>query len=162
MSRFSSTGLESDAEGGFTLIELLVVLAIMGAIGAMVAVNMRFTAPGYDARVAAQMIASALRSARSDAIVSGNPVALTIDLVRRELKMGLHPIRKIPASVSLRFRVAREEVVNESVGKISFRQDGRSSGGSILVGGGGHNWLIRVDWLTGRVSVGEAAQNEQS
>ena len=39
---------------------------------------------------------------------------------------------------------------------ILFAKDGSASGGAFLVAVGGRGRVVRVDWLTGRVSVAEA------
>jgi general secretion pathway protein H len=136
--------MTSRRDPGFTLIELLIVLAI---IGLSLAMTMPFLArhvggAGLDA--ASSEIRAALRQARSTAITEDRAVVFQADpaggywLDRRHFALpeqrGAAPLR----------------VATQGGGRISFLPSGGSSGGRIVVSGGGTLREIAVDPLTGR------------
>ncbi|GAA3550294.1 GspH/FimT family protein [Zobellella aerophila] len=138
---------------GFTLLELLVVLVI--AMLALTVVAPRFSAllPGVELKTYSQQTAALLRLARSQAIGRGEEVALTFDGETRETRMsdGVYPW---PENIQLQLPTAGPPRGPQEK-KMIFYPDGSASGGMITVSSSSRQYLIEVNWLTGRVSIHE-------
>ena len=132
--RLSLAGFErrypSSRESGFTLIEMLVVIAIMGLVLAMVTSFRQPRSQRLQNQTAARQVAEALRDAHGQAIAEGHPVSPQLP--------------HLPASITVS--------VQAPPGGIVFAPDGSASGGEILLGTGGSEIAVSVDWLTGRVA----------
>ncbi len=140
---------------GFTLIEVIVVLAL-GAIiyGVLLAVPMR--GGSSELKSAARALASGLRQAQTTAMVTKRDQVMTVDLDTREYVMpGDKEPRKLPEGIDLKLYTAQSEVTSQNRGAIRFYPDGSSTGGRITVSSGERKYLVDVDWLTGRVRIGD-------
>ena len=148
---------DSNAAGaGFTLIEMIVVLTIIGVMTALIVTNGTRVSPAIHARAAAEEISGALRSARSEALVSNRSVAFTLDMAGRSYQWGQTPHQALSNDLTLSLLTSRELLATSgAVGRIRFDPDGGSSGGRIAINGGGVVWWVGIDWLSGRVSVEE-------
>ena len=146
----------SRTERGFTLLEIIVVLVIGAVLYALVlAVPMR-GASIADLKAAARTLASGLRLAQTTAITTRRDAVLTLDVESREfITTGDRQTRKLPEGVDLKLFTAQTEVTSERRGSIRFYPDGSSTGGRITVSAGERKYLVDVDWLTGRVSIGD-------
>jgi general secretion pathway protein H len=140
-------------EAGFTLVEMLVVVAVLGAMLALIGMNMQPLSPATHAHSAAQEISGALRTARSAALMGNRSVAFTVDIAANSYQWGRAPWRALPRDVRLSLLTGRDLITSGSRGRIRFDPDGGSSGGRVSVQGGGQLWWIGVDWLSGRVSL---------
>ena len=149
------TGMSRRTEG-FTLLEVIVVL-VLGAIIYAVLLSAPFgKASAADLKAAARLLASGLRTAQSTAMVTRRDAVLTIDLEAREyVTTGEQQPRKLPEGLDLTLYTAQTEVTSEKRGSIRFYPDGSSTGGRITVASGERKYLVDVDWLTGRVSIGD-------
>ena len=141
---------------GFTLLEVIVVLVLAGIMYALLlAVPMR-GASGADLKSAARTLASGLRQAQTTAMSTRRDAVLTVDVEAREFLMpGEEQPRKLPDGLDLKLYTAQSEVSNARKGAIRFYPDGSSTGGRITVSAGERKYLVDVDWLTGRVSIGD-------
>jgi general secretion pathway protein H len=141
---------------GFTLFELMLVLVLAG-ISYMLVV--RFTGTGVsgaELKGAARTVAAGLRSARNDAIATQDSTSLMLDLETRTIQVSSSPrIHALPERVELKLYTAQSEIVDEKKGAIRFYADGSSTGGRVTVGSKERQFLVDVDWLTGRVSIKE-------
>ena len=143
---------------GFTLIEVFVVLAILGLALAMVA---RYGAPssrGLDLRGSAGTVASGLRLARSEAILRNRSVSFDLDLATHRFRPGSGKAQLLSPTVAIELLTIAGERRQGDAGDIRFNPDGSSTGGRITLADGGRKIMIGVDWLTGRVSVADAAR----
>lgn len=146
------------SQNGFTLIELLVTLAVLGMV-AMLSLPYVSGGSGAVGLVSdARMLASRFRAAREIALATRSSTVVTIDLVRSEV----HGPSDWPSSVltaveRLSVNTARGRVTDESA-RFTFGPDGGSSGGVVVLKDGSRVRSVRVDWLTGAVSISEAAQ----
>jgi general secretion pathway protein H len=141
---------------GFTLLEIIVVLVIGAAIYAvLLGVPMRGTS-GAELKAAARTLASGLRQAQTTAMTTRRDAVLRIDLEAREFLLpGEKEPRKLPGHPDVKLFTAQSEVESERLGGIRFYPDGSSTGGRITVSAGERKYAVDVDWLTGRVHVGD-------
>ena len=148
--------MHARAQRGFTLLELMLVLVIAAASYVLV---IRFTGSGVsgaELKSAARTVAAGLRAARSDAIATQDSASLMLDLERRVIQVsGTHRPYALPDRVELKLYTAQSEIVDEKQGAIRFYPDGSSTGGRVTVASKERQFLIDVDWLTGRVTIKE-------
>jgi general secretion pathway protein H len=142
--------------GGFTLIEVIVVIAILGLALALVVGYKPPWSSGLGARAAAGRLASVLRLARSEAVSSNAPVSVTIDVPAHRYRVGQEAGGRLPPGLTVELLTIAGERRTASEGTIRFNPDGSSTGGRITLGNGVRKIAVGVDWLTGRVSVGDA------
>jgi general secretion pathway protein H len=146
---------ESGSDAGFTLIEMLGVIAILGLMMVLVTVSGTPVSPATHARAGAEVLAGAMRAARSNAVTANRSVEVTLDLARRSYQWGHRPAEILPSDVSLSLLTSKDELVSGTTGRIRFNPDGSSSGGRVTVEGGNQMWWVGIDWLSGRVSIAE-------
>jgi general secretion pathway protein H len=142
---------------GFTLIELLVVLAILAAGLALVLPAIGRAIPALVLRTEARAVADLLRAGRSAAIAGNREAVVRIDLDARRavLAGGDDGAVALDRRFALRLVTAEEELAGQGAGAIRFFPDGTSTGGLVRLGDGARVYEVRVDWLTGRVSLAE-------
>jgi general secretion pathway protein H len=146
----------SRTEGGFTLLELIVVLALGAVVYAIVLSAPLGRASSADLKAAARTLASGLRQAQTTAMATRRDALLTLDVESREfITSGEQQARQLPENIELKLYAAQSEVTSERRGSIRFYPDGSSTGGRITVASGERKYLVDVDWLTGRVSIGD-------
>ena len=148
--------MRARAHRGFTLLELMLVLVIAATSYVLV---IRFTGSGVsgaELKSAARTVAAGLRAARSDAIATQDTSALTLDLEKRVIQVtGARRPYALPERVELKLYTAQSEIVDEKTGAIRFYPDGSSTGGRVTLGSKDRQFLVDVDWLTGRVTIKE-------
>jgi len=149
------SGRARRADAGFTLIELIVVLALMAVMVAAVTSRGTPVSPATHARAAARELAGALRSARSEAIMSNRSVAFTLDSAGNRYWWGRRQPQLLSSDLRVAMLTTKNQMVNDAVGNVRFDPDGGSTGGRLAIAGGDHTWWVGVDWLSGRVSVVE-------
>lgn len=144
------------AARGFTLLEIIVVLVI-GAIAYALLLGIPFRgATTSDLKAAARTLAAGLRQAQTMAITTRRDATLAVDVEGREYTLpGESAPRALPKGIDLKLYTAQSEVTNERKGAIRFYPDGSSTGGRITLSAGERKYLVDVDWLTGRVSIGD-------
>ncbi len=143
-------------DGGFTLLELLVVIVILALIGSLVLTRGPAHSQRLNIEAAVRQVAEGLRLARTEAIVRNHRVNFRLDTAGHAYDIdGMRPAA-LPASIGLSIVGLAEGTSGGQMGAISFAPDGSSSGGRIDLSAPGRHRQIRVDWLTGRVSVSEA------
>jgi general secretion pathway protein H len=90
------------------------------------------------------------------ALATRRDATLTLDLEAGEFEVsGTGGARTLPKGLELKLFTAQSEVTSERRGSIRFYPDGSSTGGRITVASGERKYLVDVDWLTGRVSIGD-------
>lgn len=138
---------------GFTLLEMLVVLVILGLLVTLVTSGRPSASANADVRLAAGRLASALREARSQAIVEDRPVGIVVDVVARRFGIGDAADQPLPPDARVAVWTVSGEVLRQRWGRIRFNPDGSSSGGRIDLEAAARTVSVGVDWLSGEVSV---------
>lgn len=128
---------------GFTLIEMIVVLVVLGLVGSIVLSRGPLRSPILDLRAGARVMAAAMRGARAQAVDADHDVTFTIDADHRDYGVRGGARRPLPAGLELAGKP--EPVV--------FHPDGSASGGAVTLAENGRQLVIRVDWLTGAVTL---------
>ncbi len=140
---------------GFTLIELLVVLAVLGFALTLIIGYRPPWSTGLSMRGTANELASGLRLARSEAISTNRPVVLELDLANHQYRVGGKVARSLPPALTMELSTLVSERRNATAGRIRFNPDGSSTGGRITMTDGKGTLAVGVDWLSGRVSIGD-------
>ncbi|HET7728655.1 MAG TPA: GspH/FimT family pseudopilin [Usitatibacter sp.] len=144
------------AQSAFTLLEVIVVLVIAASAYALMAGTLFRSASSGDLKAAARSLASGLRQAQTTAMITKRDALMTVDLEAREYRVeGDAQVRRVSEKIDLKLFTAQAEVSGAGKGAIRFYPDGSSTGGRITVSSGERQYLVDVDWITGRVSIGE-------
>ena len=136
------TSAPNNRQAGFTLIEVIVAMAILGLVLAALGLRGPIRSERLDATAAARELAGSLQLARSRAIAQNRTVAVVLGAGSYSLD-GEAP------------RPLRGAVAASDRGAVAFAGNGSSSGGAIVLRAGSRQQAVRVDWLTGRVTVAE-------
>nr|WP_294514501.1 GspH/FimT family pseudopilin [uncultured Rhodopila sp.] len=138
--------ISRNSTGGFTLIELLVVLLIMGLALSIVAGFASAGRTGLELASGTDEVANTLRLARVRAIARQQAVSFTVTADGHGYVLDA-VARALPRTLT---------AAMDGAAAIRFAPDGSASGGAVRLAGGGRVRVVRVDWLTGRVTAGEA------
>ena len=85
-------------------------------------------------------------------------MSFDVDVVRHLFWTGEGPVRQLPQRLAIELLTVAGERRSGARGDIRFNPDGSSSGGRITLTDGNRVMMVGVDWLTGRVSVADAAR----
>lgn len=142
---------------GFTLIELIIVLLISVLGFAVLGSNIGSGNRGTKLQAVARDIASALRYAHGQALMTQKPVSVAIDLQDNSYRISNRD-KTYPFSedIDVSLVIAEEEYAGEQ-GNIRFFGDGSSTGGRITLEWGNQLRRIDINWITGEVSISDAA-----
>ena len=141
---------------GFTLLELLVVLAIVALMTAIAAPRFAAALPGAELDSGARKLAAGLREARSMAVSTNRAVPFTLRGGANLYTIGRGgESRQLPGKLAITLVTGSREISGANQGSIRFFPDGSSTGGRIELKGAGGKRSIEVDWLTGRIRLGE-------
>ncbi|WP_031303203.1 GspH/FimT family pseudopilin [Pseudomonas sp. EGD-AK9] len=153
--RTATCAAGSKALRGFTLLELLVVLVIASLAVGLVGPAVQRMLPGAELKTHSRELLAQVRYARSQAILSQQPVHLRHDEQSHSLSFSHHDKPMLlPASVQLVLEPGSHGGPDDPEDAIIFYPQGYSSGGLIRLGAsGGRQFEIAVDWLTGRVQL---------
>ena len=89
-------------------------------------------------------------------MVTRRDAVLMLDVEARQYTLaGETEPKDLPRNIELKLFTAQSEIQAENKGAIRFYPDGSSTGGRITVMGGERQYLVDVDWLTGRVSIAD-------
>ncbi len=143
---------------GFSLLEVMVVLIII-ALAYTLLPKIAFSGvTGAELRSNVRAVATGLRLARDTAINKRRESSLKLDLDSREFTVGEESrVHKLNEKLDVKLYTSQADLISERVGFIRFYPDGSSNGGRVTVGAGGRNFEVDVDWLTGHVTINEAA-----
>ncbi len=145
------------AAQGFTLLELIIVLLISVLGFAVVGSNISSGNQSTRLQAAARDIASALRYAHGQALLTHKPVSVAIDLANNSYRISNRDkIHHLDAQIEISLTVAEEEFAEGQEGSIRFFGDGSSTGGRITLEWGQQKRQIDVNWITGGVAISAA------
>ena len=139
---------------GFTLIEVIVVLVILGLGIGLLTTRGPLRSSALDLRAATSEITQVLRLARARAIATDRQIVVALDPAGSAFRVGSGPAQTLPRGVVLEATAVQGPAAG--IAAFRFAPDGSASGGRITLTAGGRSTMVGVDWLTGRVSVGEA------
>jgi len=138
---------------GFTLIEILVVLVIAGLMYALVPPLVGAGMAGAELKKAARQVAAGLRQTRSEALKRHKEASMVLDVDGRTFKIAeATKVYQLPKRVDMKVLTAESEVVEQDAA-IRFYPDGSSTGGRVTLAVGDKQFMVDVDWLTGRVTI---------
>ena len=143
---------ERRREAGFTLLELMIAITIASLFITLLAMHGRPHSAALDENGTASELAGGLREARAQAIVQNKPVALTLDIVNHQWKVGNQPFRKVPPQFHMDVLTVQGET-RGNLAAIVFEPDGSSTGGQVAFDDGLRKFSVNIDWLTGMVRV---------
>ena len=144
-------------EAGFTLVELLAVLAILAIV--VTAFSFRSASSLETANFRAFMVkaSAAMSEGRVDAIRQTEEKVFYVDLKNRRLAYPAgDKFLAMPNGVELTATVAASEHYDDGTVGIRFYPTGASSGGTLAFSFRGQIYEVRVNWLTGNVSLERA------
>lgn len=148
--------LYSFKNSGFTLLELLLVLAIAGLMTAIAVPNLQPMLARMQLQSAVQDVASGLRYARGQALISGRERTFLLDVEHHFYKLSAkHKSYGLPESVQLELFTAEQEIADDAAASIRFFPDGSSTGGRVTLTASGRKRWVDVNWLTGAVIIRE-------
>ncbi len=143
---------------GFTLLELIIVLLISVLGFAVVGSNISSGNQSTRIQAAARDIASALRYAHGQALMSREPVSVTVNLDDNSYAIGNHgKVYRLDSEIGISVTVAEEEFTEGQQAGIRFFGDGSSTGGRITLELGKQLRRIDVNWITGAVAIHDTA-----
>ena len=141
-------------DGGFTLVELLVVMLIAVTVISVTTVAYNKLSTNAYLKSSARHVAASLRFARNYAVAKGADASMQIDLKRRIYTYSGNA-KPFQFRSSIDLEVFAADFANQAAGisQIHFAPDGSSSGGRITLSSRNKSYVVRVDWLTGRVTI---------
>lgn len=142
---------------GFTLIEVVVVLAVLSLGLGLLALRGPPRSAALGIRAVAGEVTQALRLARAQSIARAAPVRVVVDPARGAWALDGAAARLLPPGMAIALRGADGGMPGERIGAIRFAPDGSATGGWIELADGHRRLRIGVDWLSGRVTLAEAA-----
>jgi general secretion pathway protein H len=141
---------------GFTLIEIIIVLVISILGFSVISSNINSGNYGTKLQLVARDIASALRYAQSQALLTQNSIAVDINLKDNSYSVSNQQKQySFNKAISVSLVIAEEEYSLEQIGSIRFFPDGSSTGGRITLEWGNQFRQIDVNWITGQVTINE-------
>ncbi|MCA3561116.1 MAG: prepilin-type N-terminal cleavage/methylation domain-containing protein [Aestuariivirga sp.] len=141
----------TETEAGFTLLELLVVLVILALSATAVMSIGQSSLESARARSFLVEAEALFRDARTQAIETRSPTAVTIDVKARRLSLAGGRSLVMPGGLSLDARIAVPK--DGGLPAVRFFPSGASTGGELAFGFRGRTYDLRINWLTGRADV---------
>lgn len=136
-------------QAGFTLIELLVVLVILAVVTSLVVPPLNAAFGLGRLRAETANVTTALREARSTALLSGQVIDFVAD-EPRGWRVG-EQRHTLSAGVALSLDVPPAGIGRDGSTVIRFFANGQSTGGRLTLAEDESRRVVVVDWLTGRV-----------
>lgn len=141
---------------GFTLIEITIVLLIMVLGFSVLGSNISSGNQSAQLKAAARDLASALRYARGQALISHKEVSVAINLAENNYQLSNRDkTYEFSDDIDLSLIIAQDEFKDDEIGQIRFFADGSSSGGRITMEWGVLLQRIDINWLTGKTELSD-------
>jgi len=146
------------AAWGFTLFELLIALVVAALIMTVIVPNVRNRSGRVDLASVARDVAESVRNTRAMAIDTNRRQEFVID-VDRHVYGPMHavPMHRLQPDIGISLATTTANLIGPSAGGIRFYPDGSSSGGNIVLAGGGLRYELSINWLDGGVVIHETA-----
>ena len=142
---------------GFTLIELIIVLVISVLGFAVLGTHISSGNQTTQLQAAARDIASALRYAQGEALITRMPVSVGVNLDNNSYRVSnANKVHTLPKELDISLVVA-EEAFAGGEGHIVFFADGSSTGGRITLEWSQQLRRVDVNWITGEVTISDEA-----
>ena len=139
---------------GFTLIELTVVLLIMVLGFSVIGINISSGNQSSQLKATTRDLASALRYARGQALISHSEVSVAINLAENTYQVSNRDkVYHFSDEIDVTLVIAQDEFKDEDTGQLRFYADGSSSGGRITLEWGNLVNKVDVNWLSGKVEI---------
>ena len=138
-------------QSGMSLLEMVLVIALVAVAALLTATSMGAGGEGRQLRAAVREVSTALRHARTQAIVQGNEQHFRIEPAARRWEGAKGRHGRLPDALEVRFVGAAQLQTASGTGVIAFHPDGGSSGGRIELRGPRAGWQLEVNWITGQV-----------
>ncbi len=140
-------------DAGFTLLEFLAVLIIIAVTALVVLPRIAGSRTHAAFETAAGHIATALRSARATARMSGQDQVVVLDTNTNQYWSDSAPQpRELPGWISISDALPGRSSQGTARLMFRFRPDGSASRGAVALTSGKQRTVISVDWLTGTIS----------
>ena len=139
---------------GFTLIELTVVLLIVVLGFSVMGTNISSGNKSTQLKAVVRDLASALRYARGQALISHQQVVVSINLAENSYQISNRDkAYQFSDEIDVTVVIAQDELKDDEVAQLRFYADGSSSGGRISMEWDDLLTTIDVNWLTGKVDI---------
>lgn len=138
------------SQAGFTLVEMLVTMAIMGLAAGVAFQSLGPGALDRRTLLVSETVAAEIGRLRAEAIRTGQAGRLAFEPRARLFTSSRPGAPPIPVG-GLAVAVEPGPVGRPVPGEVRLLPDGSSSGGRILIAGGGTRRALSVSALTGRV-----------
>lgn len=139
---------------GFTLIELTVVMLIVVLGFSVIGTNISSGNQSSQLKAISRDLASALRYARGQALISHDEIAVAINLAENTYQVSNRDkVYHFSDEIDVTLVIAQEEFEGEEIGHLRFYADGSSSGGRITLEWGNLVNKVDVNWLSGKVEI---------
>lgn len=130
-------------------------MALLGLLVALVPARIG-AGSGAELRAAARSVAAGLRHARATAVGQRIEAVFQIDLDQKKFTVtGDTRVYTLPRDIELKLFTGQQEVLTEKLGGIRFYPDGGATGGRVTLLAGERKLEVDVEWMTGRVSIGD-------
>lgn len=140
---------------GFTLLELMIVLTISVLALTVVAIRIGSGDQSTKLMITARDLASAMRYAHGQALLTHQPVAVVINLDDNSYRISEQErIYSFPEAIEVSLEIAEEEFA-KGEGGIRFFGDGSSTGGRVTLQWGAQLLRVDVNWITGAVRISD-------
>jgi general secretion pathway protein H len=142
---------------GFSLVEITIAVAILAALTGQAATSLMPATDRMRLRAEVREIVALMGDARTRAITTRQVGVIELDAGSARIFYGEPAlVRQLPTMMSL--RVTGEEG-SRNRQRIVFYPEGSASGGAFEIADRNRSIVVRVDWLTGRISVDEGRAN---
>ncbi len=139
----------SDNDLGYSLLELLIVLAVLALATAVTIPEISGSRVTTARRGTERAVIEAVRQLRSEAIRTNRLQWMEVEPGGRSLRTNSGRRIGLPAG----FTITPVQSTGPAPSRVRFYPDGRSSGSSWRVAGGGATTTLTIDWLTGRIQA---------
>jgi general secretion pathway protein H len=140
------------ARRGIVLLDVVLALAVMALAAYVLMPVPTGSLSRNDVMAEAVRVGAVFRQGRTMAIRDRSPTDVVVDVMTGEIE-GPGEIVSVRQDIRLVWSTSSQCPLDRGRRALRFLPDGRSCGGVLSLSGSGHEALLRVDWLTGRVEM---------